>query len=82
MLERLVWAEQNIGTLSDGDNTINKECIQALLSRFTLREGTWRKYHELGDYEKYLTECVRVSKELMAKYPNLYTGTENVPAAG
>lgn len=82
VLDRLIWAEQNIGTLSDGDNTINKECIQALLSRFTLREGTWRKYHELGDYEKYLTECVRVSKELMAKYPNLYTGTENVPAAG
>lgn len=82
VLERLQWAEQNIGLLTEGKNTINKHCIQALISRFTLREGTWRKYHELGDYEKYLTECVRVSTELMAAYPNLYYGVEKAPAAG
>lgn len=84
VLERLKWAEQNIGNFEDkdGKNYINKACIQMALSRFTLREGTWRKYHNLGDYEKYLTECTRVSKELMDKYPTLYTGTDGQPAAG
>ena len=56
VLERLQWAEQNIGnfTSQDGDNTINQDCVRAVISRFGLREGTWRKYHELGDAEKYL----------------------------
>lgn len=60
VLERLKWAEENIGdfTSEDGKNTINKDCILAAISRFGLREGTWRKYHELGDYDKY---CKKVS---------------------
>ena len=84
VLERLKWAEENIGnfTSEDGKNTINQDCVRAALSRFTLREGTWRKYHELGDYEKYLQECVRVSELLMKDYPILYKGTDNQPAAG
>lgn len=84
VLERLQWAEQYIGDFEskDGANTINKDCVQALLSRFTLREATWRKYHELGDYEDYLRECIRVSGELMQKYPTLYQGVDNQPAAG
>lgn len=84
VLERLQWAEQNIGnfTSQDGENTINRDCVRAALSRFTLREGTWRKYHELGDYEKYLKECVRVSELLMNDYPTLYLGTDGQPAAG
>ena len=71
VLERLQWAEQNIGnfTSQDGDNTINQDCVRAVISRFGLREGTWRKYHELGDAEKYLQECVRASELLMAAYP-------------
>lgn len=82
VIERLKWAEQNIGDFNDGDNTINKACIQMAISRFTLREGTWRKYHNLGDYTSYLEECVRVSEELMDTYPTLYTGTDGQPAAG
>lgn len=84
VLERLKWAEENIGnfTSQDGDNTINQDCVRAAISRFGLREGTWRKYHELGDYEKYLQECVRTSELLMGAYPNLYTGTDGQPAAG
>lgn len=84
VLERLKWAEQHIGdyTAQDGDNTINLDCILAAMSRFTLREGTWRKYHGLGDEEKYLNECVRVSKLLMEKYPTLYQGTDGQPGAG
>lgn len=82
VMERLKWAEQNIGDFNDGDNTINKSCVQMVLSRFTLREGTWRKYHKLGDYTSYLEECVRVSSELMEAYPTLYEGTDGQPAAG
>lgn len=84
VLERLQWAEQNIGnfTSQNGENTIDRDCVRAALSRFTLREGTWRKYHELGDYEKYLNECVRVSELLMNDYPTLYLGTDGQPAAG
>lgn len=84
VLERLQWAEQNIGNFAaaDGTNTINQACIRAAISRFGLREGTWRKYHELGDYEKYLKECVRASELLMVAYPALYKGTDGQPAAG
>ncbi len=84
VLERLKWAEENIGNFisEDGKNTINQDCVRAALSRFTLREGTWRKYHELGDYEKYLQECVRVSEVLIDAYPTLFEGTDGQPAAG
>lgn len=84
VLERLQWAEQNIGnfTEADGANAINQACIRVAISRFGLREGSWRKYHELGDYEKYLKECVRTSELLMAAYPALYKGTDGQPAAG
>lgn len=84
VLERLKWAEENIGDFEsrDGKNTINKEAIQAVLSRFTLREATWRKYHELGEFNKYFAECERVSKELMDKHPTLYLGVDGQPAAG
>ena len=77
ILTRLKWAEAHVGDFSsqDGHNTINKHSIQAVLSRFTLREGTWRKYHGGTSSERYLEECVRVSKELMDAYPTLYTGS-------
>lgn len=37
----------------------------ALKSRACLYEGTWRKYHGLDDYEKYLELCAEASDELM-----------------
>ena len=84
ILTRLQWAEQHIGDFTDRDgaNSITKACVQLVLSRFTLREGTWRKYHGLGGEQEYLQECVRVSQELMQSYPTLYTGTQSYPAAG
>lgn len=71
ILHRLQYAEKNINVDGDGNNTINKACVQALLSRFCLFEGTWRKYHGLGDENTYLQECVRVSEDLMATYPTV-----------
>ena len=71
ILEDLQYAEKNINLDGEGKNTINKACVQALLSRFCLFEGTWRKYHGLNDAETYLRECKRVSAELMQSYPNV-----------
>jgi len=84
MLMRLKWAEEHIGNFQnkDGKNAINQDVVQAALSRFALREATWRKYHDLGDYNVYLNECARVCEILMDKYPTLYMGTDGQPAAG
>ena len=84
VMNRLKWAEQHIGSFKgrDGDNTIDQNCVRAAISRFGLREGTWRKYHELGEYESYLKESVRASELLMKDYPTLYTGVDGQPAAG
>lgn len=71
ILEDLQFAEKNINVNGEGKNTINKACVQALLSRFCLFEGTWRKYHGLNNAETYLRECKRVSSELMQTYPNV-----------
>lgn len=84
VLNRLLWAEQNIGDFEkqDGTNTINRNCVRAAISRFALREATWRKYQGISGYEKYFTECIRVSRLLMSDYPTLYYGTDGQPAAG
>jgi len=84
VLERLKWAEENIGNFAsrDGNNPITQNVIRAAISRFTLREGTWRKYHGLSDFDKYFLECARVSQLLMTAYPTLYTGVDGQPAAG
>ena len=84
VLARLQWAEKNIGNFENrnGSNTIKLDVVLAALSRFTLREGTWRKYHGLGEYDKYFAECARVSELLMGKYPTLYSGVDGQPAAG
>ncbi len=71
ILENLQFAETKIKTDGDGVNTINTNVVRALMSRFCLFEGTWRKYHGLGDYDKYLDECIRVSELLAAAYPTL-----------
>jgi len=84
IFDDLKWAEANIGDFSekDGSNTVDINCVRLALSRFTLREGTWRKYHGLGDSDTYLTECKRVSKILIDAFPTLYNGTDGQPAAG
>lgn len=71
MLERLQYAEKNIKAEGDGANSINQNVVRALMSRFCLFEGTWRKYHGLGDEQKFLDEAIRVSKELINAYPTV-----------
>jgi hypothetical protein len=43
----------------------------ALISRFGLREGTWRKYHGLADPNTYLQAGADASKKLMDKFSTL-----------
>ncbi len=49
----LKWAETHINAAGDGPNTVNTNVVRSLMSRFFLFEGTWRKYHGLGDSDKY-----------------------------
>ncbi|MDR1866381.1 MAG: RagB/SusD family nutrient uptake outer membrane protein, partial [Bacteroidales bacterium] len=73
ILARLQYAERYIKENGEGtgSNTINKACVQALISRFCLFEGTWRRYHQLGDEVKYLQECVRASQALRKTFPGI-----------
>ncbi len=72
ILRDLTEAEQNIKTNGDGKNTINNLVVNALISRFGLFEGTWRKYHGLNDVSKYLEASVTASQKVIAKIPNVY----------
>src|SRR5690606_37455686 len=54
ILADLQYAGANIFPEGDGPNTINVHVIRAMISRFGLMEGTWRKYHNLSDAEVYL----------------------------
>lgn len=68
ILADLQFAETHIKPSGDGPNTINTDVVRALMSRFFLFEGTWRKYHGLGDSDIYLDECIRVSQLLATKF--------------
>lgn len=46
---------------------VSKWTALALKSRVMLFEGTFRKYHNLGDWERYLQESVKASQELIDK---------------
>ena len=70
--EMLSYAEQNIKLSGDGKNTITKHVVRALISRFGLMEGTWRKYHGLNEANKYLQLSMDASKGLITDFPNLH----------
>lgn len=75
ILRDLQQAEKEIKVNGEGvgTNTVNRACVRMVLSRFTLFEGTWRKYHGLANADTYLTECKRVSKALIDEYPTIAT---------
>ncbi len=72
ILRDLEWAEENINTNGDGPNTINTNVVNALISRFGLFEGTWRKYHSLSDHEQYINASILASEKLMTTFPTLH----------
>lgn len=71
ILELLQYAEDNIKPQGDGPNTINIDVVRALISRFGLREGTWRMYHGLSDADTYLNACIEASAPLLQEYPDI-----------
>jgi starch-binding outer membrane protein, SusD/RagB family len=74
-------------------NRITKYTALALKARICLFEGTFRKYHNLGDHEKFLNEAVSATEELMnlgayklfttgginASYRELFARNEQTP---
>lgn len=71
ILRDLKYAEEHIKAAGDGTNTINRKVVQALLSRFTLFEGTWRKYHNIAGSEEYLNACATYSRKLIESEPDV-----------
>lgn len=79
VLEDLLYARDNINTGGfsnldvDGKNTVNRNVVNALISRFALYEGTWQKYHQTpgGDPDKFLDASLAASEELMTAYPQV-----------
>lgn len=65
VLADLDYAIENISSTKD-IYRVTKWSALALKSRVMLFEGTFRKYHGLGDWEKCLEECVAASEEFMA----------------
>jgi starch-binding outer membrane protein, SusD/RagB family len=59
-----------------GEGRLNREIVLALKARICLHEGTFRKYHELGDHEKYLREAADAAQILISedKYKLYSTG--------
>lgn len=72
ILRDLLFARDNVKVDGDGRNTINRDVVNAFISRFGLFEGTWRKYHGLKNGEKFLQESKVASEELIKKFPNLH----------
>lgn len=64
--EMLSYAGENIKENGDGPNTINRKVVLALTARFGLREGTWRKYHQLKDAEKYLRLSTAAAEKILS----------------
>ena len=78
VLDNLLWAEAHIKADGEGANTINVHVVRALISRFGLFEGTWRKYHGLGDENIYLQASVDASKKLVASFPSIMSSYDDV----
>lgn len=95
--EELEWCIDTFESISGAgiieENTINADVCRAIMSRFCLFEGTWRKYHNVDESEanvngyvtgtQLLQKCVDVSKELMDKRTTLFQGeNEGYPGPG
>ncbi|MBI9063795.1 MAG: RagB/SusD family nutrient uptake outer membrane protein [Marinilabiliaceae bacterium] len=70
ILADLQYAETYIRP--EGDNVVDQSVVRALISRFGLFEGTWRKYHSLGDETPYLQASADAGAALAQSYPDLH----------
>lgn len=74
MLEDIDFAIQHSGE-AKSTQLITKWTALALKSRMCLYEGTFRKYHGLGDWEEVLQAGVEASEALMNGSYSIYTST-------
>lgn len=74
ILRDLLWAETHIkdDLGAKEKRFIDKSVVNALISRFGLFEGTWRKYHSLGGENVYLEACKTASEKLIAEFGTLH----------
>lgn len=73
IMRDLDFAIEHLGTQKN-TYRVNKWTALALKSRVGLFEGTFRKYHGLGEYEGYLDASISASERLMAESGySLYT---------
>lgn len=67
ILRDLTWAEEHIkASVVSEKREVDASVVNALISRFGLFEGTWRKYHGLSDANTYLEASVAASEKLLA----------------
>ena len=78
ILNNLIFAESHIKVNGDGTNTINKNCVQFLLCRFGLFEGTWRNYHGLKNASVYLNASVTYGAKLLTAFPTVLSSYDDV----
>ncbi|MGC4235303.1 MAG: RagB/SusD family nutrient uptake outer membrane protein [Niabella sp.] len=78
ILSDLLYAEEHIKKDGEGVNTINQSVVRALISRFGLFEGTWRKYHQLSEADKYLEASFNASSKLIAGNPALISNYDDI----
>lgn len=76
ILDDLQYAEANIRQI--GDNVVDQDVVRAFISRFGLFEGTWRKYHSLGNEEDYLRASADAGTLLARAYPELHGNYDEV----
>ena len=92
--KELVWCIEHMPDITER-NTIKPDVVKAFMSRFSLFEGTWRKYHNVDESqcasnnwvtgEQLLEACVKYSKEVMDAHPNLHMGNKalnKIPGCG
>ncbi|MDH6534870.1 RagB/SusD family nutrient uptake outer membrane protein [Parabacteroides sp. 52] len=73
MLVDINYAIANLGTTKKL-NEVTKWTALALKSRFCLFEGTYRKYHGISGWEKFIDESISASEALVAgKAYSIYT---------
>lgn len=73
--EDIDFAIAHIKTKKDPScSTITSAVAAALKSRVCLWEGTYRKYHKLGDAEEWLKEAVSASEYVMKAGYSIYNG--------
>lgn len=75
VLQDINGAIENLPAENWGDNRVTKGAALALKSRIGLFEGTFRKYHNLGDEQEFLQAVVDAYNEIKGLGYSIYNAT-------